>query len=640
VPAGWLLPVGAPRGVRLSFLLRWTNRRSDSAALGRPATDKALLAGIIVLTALIYLPTLRFEFVYDDQGIIVENTLVHSWRFVPEYFQGQLWQHLFPNAPANYYRPISALWFRINHALFGLHPSGWHASAIVLHLLATALVFSIVRRITDRPLLAAVAALLFAVHPTRHEVVAWVSGTTESLSAVLFLSAFLAYLKARERWTVAWMSFSCLLYAAGLLAKETAIVLPGLILGHAYLYGVGQSGTAALTPWQRLAQAAARASVYVPVAILYLVVRIQVLHGFSHAQTAVSVSTMLLTLPSVLFFYLKQWLLPIRLSEFYDLPLRTRWDLLHVALPLAALGAAAGALWYFRRKLGAREVIFALVAIAVPLLPVLYLSVFPRGELVHDRYLYLPGLGAALLVALALQPLCKGRLVFGMPQRLVLAMLALVLPLSYSTANASSYWVNDYVLFEHAYRVAPQNATARNNYAVQLALQGAPGTAITMLEDLVHERPDHFLGAYNLGRVLYEVNLVGAAEYFLHRARKIDPGMPDTYLQLGMICVKTGRAAEAESHFRRALALRPHNPKSHFALGVAMSLRGNCALARAEFAQALSLDPGFKQAREQMDNCGAASPGVSSKNPLGQAPQAAAFPPSSSNPGLAPAKGP
>ena len=73
------------------------------------------------------------------------------------------------------------------------------------------------------------------------------------------------------------------------------------------------------------------------------------------------------------------------------------------------------------------------------------------------------------LVALALQPLFTGRLVFRMPQRLVLVMLALLLPLSYSTANASSYWVNDLVLFEHAHRVAPQNATARNNYAVQLS---------------------------------------------------------------------------------------------------------------------------------------------------------------------------
>ena len=626
--------------MRLSFLLRGTNRESDSGALGTPLADKALLAGILLLTAVVFLPTLRFQFVYDDQGQIVENTLIHAWRFVPEYFQGQVWQYLFPNAPANYYRPLNVLWFRINHALFGLQPVGWHASAIVLHLLATALVFSIVRRITARSLLAAVAALLFGVHPTRHEVVAWVSGTTESLCAVLFLSAFLAYLLSRERWTTGWMAVSCLLYAAGLLAKETAMLLPLLILTHSYLYGVRQDQSAPLAPWQRLSQAAERASVYAPLAILYLVARIQILHGFSHAQTAVSLPALLLTLPSVLFFYMKQWLLPIRLSVFYDLPLRTRWDLLHVVLPLAALAAAAGALWFFRRKLGAREMSFALVAIVVPLVPALHLSLFAPGELVHDRYAYLPGLGAALLVALALQPLFKGRLVFGLPQRLVILMLSLVLPLSYSTANASSYWVNDLVLFEHAHRLAPENATARNNYAVQLARHGEQGAAISMLEKLVQERPDYFLGVYNLGRLLYEINLMGAAEHYLQQARKIDPGMADAHLQLGMISLRTGRVSEAESNFRRALALRPRDPKYHFALGVALAHRGNCALARSEFAAALSLNPGLLRAQEQMDKCGtenaaedsANSAGHSSSVPLPAAPAGAAP--------LAPVKGP
>jgi protein O-mannosyl-transferase len=591
----------------LSFFLRGTNRESDSGALGSSLSDKALLAGIMVLTALVYLPTLTYEFVYDDQGIIVENALVQSWRFVPQYFQGQVWQHLFPNAPANYYRPLSVLMFRINDALFGLHPMGWHAYALLLHLLATALVFWIVRRITDRPLVAAVSALLFGVHPTHHEVVAWVTGTTESLCAVLFLAAFLAYLKSRARWTAGWMSLSCLLYAAGLLAKETAAVLPALIFAHSYLYGIRDAQAETLTPWRRFVQAATRASVYVPIVILYLVVRIHVLHGFSHAQTSVALPTLLLTLPSVLFFYLHQWLLPVRLSEFYDLPLRMHWDLLHVALPLAALGAAAGALWYFRRQLGSREVVFALAAITVPLLPAMNLSVFAAGELVHDRYSYLPGLGVALIAALALQPLFKGRLVFGMPQRLVLVMLAIILPLSYSAANASSYWVDDSVLFEHAHSVAPQNATARNNYAVQLALHGDEGTALTMLQDLVRERPDFFLGTYNLGRLLYETDMLGASEHFLQQASSIDPGMPDTYLQLGMIRMRTGRESEAEAQFRHALALRPNDPKIHFALGVVLALRGNCPSARAEFSQALSLNPGLVRAQEQMDKCGAAT---------------------------------
>jgi tetratricopeptide (TPR) repeat protein len=592
----------------LPFFSRVSNRESVSptpAASPIPLTARTLLAGVIALTALVYLPVLRYEFVYDDQGIIVDNPMIRSWRYLPQYFQGQLWQHLFPNAPSNYYRPLNLVLFRVNHALFGLRPMGWHAYALLLHLLATALVFCIVRRITERPLVAAIAGLLFGVHPSHHEVVAWISSTTESLCAVLFLAAFLAYLKSRERWTAGWMSVSCLLYAAGLLSKETAMVLPAVIFAHACLYGARLPDAQPATWRQRVFQATGRASVYVPVCIVYLAVRMHVLHGFAHSQNAVGFSSLLLTLPSVLFFYLQQWLVPIRFSEFYDLPLRTRWDLLHVALPLAALAAAAAALWYFRRRLGPREVAFALVAIAVPLLPAMNLSVFAQGEFVHDRYTYLPSLGAALIAGLALQQLCSGRLVFRMPQRLVLVVLAILLPLSYSTASASSYWHDDLVLFEHAHQVAPQNTTARNNYAIELSRSGDRGTAMTMLGDLVKEHPDSYLGNYNLGRLLYETNLLPAAEHYLRLSQKLDPSRPDPYLQLGMICVRTGRTDEAEAHFRRALSLRPDDATFHFALGVVMAQGGNCPAARAEFSQALLLDPALKRAQEQRDKCGA-----------------------------------
>ncbi len=349
-------------------------RTQDQSPAGAPAvalSDRVLLASVLFFTAILYLPSLRYGFVYDDQGQIVDNPLVRAWRYVPEYFQGHVWVYLYPDAPANYYRPINVLWFRMNHALFGLHSVGWHASTIALHLLATALVFAILRRITGRSLVAGVAALLFGIHPTRHEVVAWVSGSTESLCAVLFLSSFLAYLISREKRPVVWMSASCVLYGAGLLAKETAIVLPALVLAHCFLYGASGAESGEGTFWRKLLRAAGRASLYAPLAILYLVLRIHVLHGFSHPQNAVPFSTLLLTLPSVLFFYWKQWLLPIRISEFYDLTFRTRWDSLLVLLPLAGLAGTGALLWYIRRKLGPREVAFAVAAMLLPLMPVL-----------------------------------------------------------------------------------------------------------------------------------------------------------------------------------------------------------------------------------------------------------------------------
>jgi tetratricopeptide (TPR) repeat protein len=325
-----------------------------------------------------------------------------------------------------------------------------------------------------------------------------------------------------------------------------------------------------------------------------------------------------MTLPSVLFFYLKQWLFPIYLSQAYDLPFRTQWELRHVGFPLAVFVTIAAGLWYLRWKRSDPAVNFALLALALPLLPVLYLPVFAIGELVHDRYFYLPGFGAALLVALALKPLFTGQLVFGVPRPLVLVLFALIVPLTYGTANASSYWENDTSLFEHAHHLAPENATARNNYALILARRGDPGGAIMVLQQLVRDRPDYFLGSYNLGRLLYEVKMLGPSERHLLEAASLAPHYADTYLQLGLVYLRSGELDQAEAQLRRAQSMRPLSPQYHFALGVTLAARGKCDLARAEFSGALSLDPDFPRAREQMNECGkpkaAVKPGAQAGN--------------------------
>ena len=87
-------------------------------------SDATLLGGVLALTALVYAATVRFDFVYDDMNQIVRNALIQSWRFVPGYFGGHQWLTLFPNASANYYRPLNFVWFRVNDALFGLQPAG------------------------------------------------------------------------------------------------------------------------------------------------------------------------------------------------------------------------------------------------------------------------------------------------------------------------------------------------------------------------------------------------------------------------------------------------------------------------------------------------------------------------------------
>src|SRR5438445_7419164 len=86
----------------------------------RASPNESLLVGIILaFTALLYAPTLRFGFFYDDHLQIVQNPLVHFWRFVPEYFTIHVWQTFDPIATVNFFRTLTILCFRINAAMFG-----------------------------------------------------------------------------------------------------------------------------------------------------------------------------------------------------------------------------------------------------------------------------------------------------------------------------------------------------------------------------------------------------------------------------------------------------------------------------------------------------------------------------------------
>jgi tetratricopeptide (TPR) repeat protein len=576
------------------------NHKSEIESTGRGLNEFLPLGIALFFAAAVYAATLQFAFAYDDQTQILGNAFLRYWRFVPGYFRGK-W--LEGAASANYYRPLNFVWLRINYALFGTHAMGWHAMAILLHLLATFLIYSVARRVTQRRLAAGLTALFFAVHPVTHEVVAWISGTTESLWTVFALGAFLCYLRFRDGDGSGWLIGSCGLCAAGMLSKETAIMFPALVFAHAWIYGGHVPQAEQVSFGRRTLGAIKAAAYYVPIAVVYLAIRMSVLHGFSHPLQQLSKKAFLLTLPSIAFFYFKQWMFPIHLTEFYELPISSSFNLMHVLLPITGLFLIAVVLWLIRRRLGSREIAFAVAWMLLPLLPVFDFVVFPQGDMVHDRYFYLPSFGAALLLALTLEKLAHGPRVFGIHRRLLFPVLGLVLILSYDTAKAASYWRDNFTLFQHCYQLASHTTAAQVDYAVALTSRGQYGEAIPLFEQVLREHPNNYLATYGLGQALYELGLLKPAEHFFLQTVQLNPQKAGTYLHLGLIEMKTGRVDDAVNDMRRGLALAPLDAEFHFALGMALQAQGSCKESRSELQATLELQADLPHAKEQIDKC-------------------------------------
>ena len=583
------------------------------------------------VTALVYVATLSFGFVYDDVPQILNNPAIHDWHFVPQYFTSHVWAAIYPNTSGNYYRPLFLLWLKLNYALFGTHAAGWHLTSVACHVLATWLVFRIAQQLSGDRMAAFIAALIFGVHPTHVENVAWISGVSDPLMACFLLGSFSAFLNFREARRTSieesyepratspeqshgehggfgllesrisklvaglparqvWYEAPSLgLFALALLSKETAIVLPILIIAFVLIFERDDEGSAGLA-W-RFVSAIRESAPYLLLVVIYGVVRYRALGGWSHPTIPIGWSAVFLTWPAVLWFYARHLVLPLRLSEFYSLDYVSRFRAAAVLLPLVFLliiaVAVAFVLFLIRgdseKRSQKNTVRFALVLLIVPLLPVLDLHSLTVGDIVHDRYLYLPCAGFALLIALLIRELAQR-----LPQRqraILPAALATIVGVTFAalTVVQQMQWASDILLYTRGLESAPANLTVRDNLASALLKANQPARAIPLYLEVLSRNPDFWRSNYNLGFAYYKTVQFQAAEYYLQRAVRINPADSDQYIYLALAQLELKKFTEAAENANRAIARSPNTRGYHFVLGLIFEAAGDRARAAAEF---------------------------------------------------------
>ncbi len=517
----------------------FTERRSSAVLV---------LGAVLAASFLVYLGTLQFEFVYDDLGQIVTNPAVQSWKYLPVYFRSNVWIQQLP--VGNYYRPLFLAWLLINHTLFGLHPAFWHLTTVLAHVGVTALVYGLAMRLTRDRRIALVAALLFGLHPVHLEAVAWISGVTEPLMALLLIPAFLSYLNWRERGRRAsWMMAALAFYALALLSKETSVVLPALVFVYEWLYSpeAGKWG-------QRLRGALMAAAPFVVLTLAYLPARALALHGVAHKTVELGPKIALLTIPSVLWWYVRLLVAPVGLSVFYDTPYVTHISLRYVLLPLVGVVLAIGVLVWWWRKTRSPLIAFASAWLLLPILPLLNLTLLPMGDFIHDRYLYLPSVGLSILLAMALAQL-DTRQVLGRPAGQA-AALGLAAVMAFGTVAQSVPWANDLLLYYHGMAVAPNNDLPRNKLAASLVLHGMFNEGIRMYRVVLANDPDYWYANYRMGYAQYMTGHYSEAERYLARATELH-GTPDEFYYLGLAQEKLDKLDGAQAALEQAIKLDP-----------------------------------------------------------------------------------
>jgi protein O-mannosyl-transferase len=553
-----------------------TRPQASPASASPPApTTRDLLSPraaavlVIILAAglfAVYSPSLDFQFILDDHRF-TSDPRIQSPGHVWDYFTSFAWAQT-SGGPLSFFRPIFVSWLRLNFILAGASPWGWHLLSIVKHAAAALLLGLLAWRLLQDRAAAVIAGALFALHPAQAESVAWVT-VPDPLLCIATLTAILCYLKYAEPSSPdasllsgklnrqarkharakpaptpspLWLIASVVAFFAALLAKETAAVLPAAFFSLALLRTPPTQGSAATPPGPepptvraRLLFALRETLPFLAAAALYFGLRLYVLGGHLAPLTQnLSVKTVFLSLPGILWFYAKVLLWPVHSRAYADPLLTNTFGLRSVLLPaLAVLCLAALAVWACiaawkkaqrdapgRAATGVQQaIVLGVLLLTLPILPALDLNALNPGDFLHGRYTYLPLAGLLLLLAVAY------RLA---PQlRVGCAAVAAVLAVIFSvlTIQQERPWRDDLTLFTFAHQIAPHNIPVDQSLVrahVQVALglneSGHCDQAIPIFNDAIRQYPEDWYAWAGLGECLVKQNDLRKAEEVLHRA--------------------------------------------------------------------------------------------------------------------------
>jgi len=461
---------------------------------------------VVALAAALYLPTIGHDFVIDDAYYIADNDAVTRGAPLADYFFDRSTTASRADFTWQSYRPVRTVAFRALAAAFGARPLPFAAANLALYALAIALFAALALRVAGDRAAALAATALFALLPVHVEPVAYASALGDQLSLVFQLLAFAAAVRAIVTPRLAAVAALASLAAAALAmgAKEMAVT-EGPILA-----------AGAACAWRSLGRDARRRAVAVVAAhaaltVGFLVLRTHVIGAVGQgAITSLTARIAVRAIPIYLWKYLAVIAAPLGHAAAYSaVPLsRAR-----AAVAWLGVVAVAVALWRARRTTVGPALTFAAAWFALSLIPVLH--VVPLLAYYADRFAYVPSVGAALAVAVALAAAGRWRRVAFVAAVALAAIYAVAVPLE---ARA---WRSELTLWRHAVDVQPGAALAQSNLGITLLRAHAPAEALVHLQ---------------------------AAE------RIAGPG-PSLAMQEGLALEALGRFDEAAAAARRSLAL-------------------------------------------------------------------------------------
>ena len=516
--------------------------------------------GTVLLTLAAYTPALHGEFLFDGVSEIRENSAIRTlWPLQRPMFEGGRLPH----------RPLPYLSFAVNYHLHGLEPLGFHLTNLAIHVLNGLLAAGVIGQIVQAGKLVAgsavcptmkrlfcwVAVTLWLVHPLCTQAVSYVYQRMELMAATTILTALFCHLRSQHGWS-AWAGLSLAASGLGMACKETAVVIPPLLILTSWLVIERPADDTTLSRWRLLPAVIWRRRWYwlCHFAMWGLVLAIVLGQRSRFGELAAPRW-------SPLEYLVNQ---PRSLEQYLALACWPRGQCLElVPGVVACTGLAVAFLACLSRTPTASFAIGSFLMLLAPTSTVL-----PVNDLCMEHRMYLPllPLVALMVGVLATRLWAAGR------SWSAGSFVGLATALGLLLVLAGVTWSRNHV------------------YASGIAMWG----------DVLAKQPMSGRAAINLATAFIDAGLEAEAIDVCRRRLAAQPTLASTdrarlHLVCGRALAAIGAPTEAVSEIAVSIRLNPENPEAFLEQGYCLVGRDRAAAAAA-FQQVLTLQPGHAAA--------------------------------------------
>ncbi len=535
------------------------------------------IIGILVLTLIVFFPAINNALTnWDDPTYLNDNPLIR-------HLNGASVKRIFSEVYFGNYQPLHILSYAIEYNFYKLNPTGYHATSVIMHLIATGLVCWFIFSLTQNSIMTIITGLLFGIHPLHVESVAWAAERKDLLYSIFFLASLVLYIKyIRSNEKMKYILFAFILFVLSILSKAMATSLPPVLI-LMDIYFKRKLNTKLIlekVPFFALAVS------FGLIATNTVSKTGQVsLHVFSLFER-------ILFATSNIFTYLWKLILPINLSAFYPYPAKLGHGLpiYYYIAPVVVIGIAILILLSLKKtKIIFFGAGFFLVCIF------LVLQFFPVGPtIISERYVYLSSIGFFFVIAYFINQLVENRPTIKTP--LYAGFAGYCLFLCVATYQRCEVWKDSMSLWNNVLEQFPNEGMALNNRGnIYGKERGELDHALADFNRSIQYQPD-FENAYaNRGIVYCIKGKFDLAIKDFDKALELKPLYFEALVNRGIAYTQIGQFDKAIKDFTTLMGIKNDDATLYQNRGVAFTQSKRYDEAITDFNTALSMDPNLAE---------------------------------------------